>query len=144
MKKILLVLFVIFLSSCGGTWEDDPENWERAYGVKPPSYVKINHSWFWKSAHWTYECQLFFAIDSCSQVEQTFLRENNSDSLVLKTDTTSISSRLTKITDGCKPVWFAPKSLDSYKIWTSENEWDNFVLLKDTLTGELFWTDMQL
>lgn len=147
IREIIFVLLVIVLVGCvadSKTVDENSKNWERAYGSYPPEYVKIKNSWFWKSSHWSHEVQFFFSIDSCKQVEDDILAGPNSEKLILRTDTMSVVNRIIKITDNERPEWFAPKPLDSYKIWSSDDPFDNFILLKDTLTSELYWFDMQL
>ena len=63
-RLLLLMIISSSLSSCGyfnsGTWEDDPETWNKVFGEEVPSEVEIIHSRFWKSAHWSYEFEVFF------------------------------------------------------------------------------------
>jgi hypothetical protein len=57
----LLSLAALFLGtvSCGyfqaGSWEDDPENWYRAFGVAKPDEVDLIHSLYTRYPHWTHE-----------------------------------------------------------------------------------------
>ena len=62
MRNLALTLLVSLCVGChrSGTWNDNPKNWERAFGQKPPKDLKIVHSQYWRSPHFTLEFEYFF------------------------------------------------------------------------------------
>ena len=62
MRILALTLLVSLCVGChrSGTWNDNPKNWERAFGQKPPKDLKIVHSQYWRSPHFTLEFEYFF------------------------------------------------------------------------------------
>ena len=77
MKKLLFILIVCCVTAgCGfisaGTWEDDDENWERAYNVQLPDSIDLVHSWYWRSPHFTLEQELFFEIKFNEAIKENY------------------------------------------------------------------------
>jgi hypothetical protein len=78
--NILLILSTIILgfSSCiSGTWEDEDDNWKRAFNVELPKEIKMKHSWYWRSPHFTFEHQYFFEIEYNDSLEKVFTNAND-------------------------------------------------------------------
>ena len=81
MRKSLLILFlglVISIGGCGssGTWDDDPQNWNRAFQSSKPKDVKLIHSRYWRSAHWSYEFEYLFEVEKNNKFREQLFSEN--------------------------------------------------------------------
>ena len=138
-RLLLLMIISSSLSSCGyfnsGTWEDDPETWNKVFGEEVPSEVEIIHSRFWKSAHWSYEFEVFFEI----KTNHSFFKKyfiNNAD--VKKVKKLQFQDYYFQE----KPIWFLPKTIENYVIWTNENE--NLKIYVDKKTYHIFYTYFQV
>jgi hypothetical protein len=119
-----------------GTWEDDLKNWKRIYNYEKPDFIKIIHSRYWQSPHWTLEYEFYIETDSCQQILDSFLSQAD---IELIKDTTEV--RISKD----KPQWFVPNSLDRYNIWKgTRHPVDNFFLFIDKENGHLYWHELQL
>jgi len=133
---------MLVLSSCGylssGSWENDKQNWQRAYNTSVPDSIILIHSYYWKSTHWTLEQAMFFETEYNERIIKNFL----SDSSLIKMNTadTTIITFFEK-----KPKWFVPKPYHHYSIWKGvKNNNDNFLLFLDQENRHLYWTDYQL
>jgi hypothetical protein len=139
-----IIFFLIFSlsTSCGylqsGTWEDDPKNWERIYSVKKPEDIRVIHSWYWRSPHWSLEQEFFIEIEYNDQVLKSFFSKGNLEQ-IKNGNALKIESDL----DQNKPKWFSPKTNDQYEIWVSAELGDDFMLFIDKKSGHLFWRDIQ-
>ena len=60
-----------------GTWEDDPKNWYRAFNEEQPSDLKIVHSKYWRSNHFTYEFVYYFEVEATPAWRDAFLKKRN-------------------------------------------------------------------
>ena len=121
----LLVVAFILIGSVGifmvltpdasrvGTWEDDPKNWYRAFNEEQPGEVKVVHSKYWKSAHFTEEHIYYFEVAATSEWRNAFLTKHN---LQLVSPSTARSFRTNNHSDDT-PNWFAPDPVDSYDVW---------------------------
>src|SRR5713101_7768753 len=65
----ILLPLLLLLMACGGTWVDDSGNVKRVFGFSQPDGVKVLHSYYWKSPHWTVEYNYFIAL----QPSQNFM-----------------------------------------------------------------------
>ena len=76
-SSIVFIILLATLTSCGflysGTWEDEDENWERAYGVALPDSLTLTHSWYWRSPHFTMEYAFYFELKHSDALEELFL-----------------------------------------------------------------------
>ncbi len=133
--RFLSIAFLALLlpTGCGyfssGKWEDDPQNWKRAWGYSKPDDVVMPHSWYWRSPHWTREEAYFFQFQWHEELFNQFVANNNMS---------RVESREAK-PEYCfeKPNWFVPKDTSAYEIWrngTSVESW----LFRDASTKELF------
>lgn len=110
MKTNFIVLLICFsFFSCGsGTFEDDPESWNKLFGEDVPNEVEVLNSRFWKSTHWTYEYELFIKFKSNSDfVDAYFIEKYN-----LKKQNMSGTLYFAE-----KPDWFNINDYDNYMIW---------------------------
>jgi hypothetical protein len=132
-------------TSCGyaasGTWEDDPGDWERAFGMDPPDGVEIVRSRHWRSPHFTYECAYFFEIAANEELELEIFDENEMSRLEGDAARDAMHD-----TVGRRPEWFTPlRSADAYEVWTyADDPTGNFRLYIDRETRTLFLADGQL
>jgi hypothetical protein len=135
------VLAAVVASGCGyfvsGTWEDDPENWARAFqSAKPPDVVVV-HSKYWRSPHWSYEFQYFFEIAPNADLKRQLFSANK-----LRRVTGDEAEKARKNVFGNAPAWFAPKGFAEYEVWVFENDRDrNFKVLIDSGSGQMFVHD---
>jgi hypothetical protein len=141
MSKIdflLVVTLLLILTSCGssGTWEDENENWERAFGLTFPDTIEMKRSWYWRSPHWPLEQEYFFEIECSKNIEKKFLKGDDLE-LIDSTHYEEI-----KFFNN-KPSWFAPKDYNKYEIWNS-SEYDNYYLFIDRTNSSIFITDHQI
>jgi hypothetical protein len=139
---IYLVL-LLGLSGCGyfssGTWENDPDNWGRAFQSTKPDDVVVLHSKYWRSPHWTYEFEYFFEIERNDALQKQLFTQNK---LVRLEGQDAIKAKDNFF--GESPAWFAPKTADQYEVWVYEEAESHFRVFADKETGNLFLTDYQV
>ena len=71
-RFILLFITSILLFNCGsGTFENDPEYWNKIFGEDIPKEIEVLNSKFWKSAHWTFEFELYAKL----KADKNFIQE---------------------------------------------------------------------
>jgi hypothetical protein len=140
MRTLALVLLLSLCVGChrSGTWNDSPTNWERQ---KPPKSLKIVHSQYWRSPHFTLEMEYFFefAPDDTFRKEFTAYPQLRRFESSTKEDRDAILRFFHE-----KPPWFVPRSLDHYEIWRGDPnnmDWSNFRLFIDRETGAMFFGD---
>jgi hypothetical protein len=140
-STVIYIIALISLNGCGllagGTWEDDTDNWRRAFQSTQPDNVVVSHSKYWRSSHWTYEFEYFFEIEANGDLKDQLYTQNKlvelqgQDAVGAKSDFFSTP-----------PVWFAPKAVDKYEVWVYEDRKEsNFCIFIDKETGTLFLTD---
>ena len=138
----LFVLLALVFAGCGhlssGKWEDDPKNWERAWGNSKPDDIIMVHSWYYRSAHWTREEVYYFQFKWHEELFQRFIDANGMrkqiGGLEEKRNPTSFCLG--------KPAWFIPKPGPAYDLWECpppDPDWDAPCLLfRDKATNEIF------
>jgi hypothetical protein len=143
VRILALALLVLICAGChrSGTWTDSPKNWERAFGQKPPKDLKIVHSQYWRSPHFTLEMEYFFEFAA----SETFRKEFTAYPKLQKFEpkTKEEEDAILRFFHE-KPSWFVPRSLDHYEIWRGDPKdmnWDNFRLFIDRETGAMFFGD---
>jgi len=148
LKKLptiaLLLLVVQFNSGCGyvmaGTWEDDPGNWQRAFRSTAPPDVTVVHSKYWRSPHWSYECEYFFEIAPSAKLKEELFANNK-----LRQMQGDEAARIQKSVFGDAPSWFAPKDVAEYEVWVfADQAHSNFKILIDKKSGVMFLNDYQV
>jgi len=132
----------LVLAGCGylkgGTWEDDPENWEKAFRSAKPDDVVVVHSRYWRSRHWSYEAGYVFEIAANATFRQQLFSQNQ----LAQLDSPAEAKHMC-FTE-C-PTWFAPKSVDDYEVWGYADDPEaNFRVLIDRKTSTIFLTDFQV
>ena len=138
LRLAMLGLCCIGMFSCSGdsgSWDDDSKNWSRAFsGQTLPPDVKVLHSRYWKSPHFTYEAEYFFEFTAPHKFIDDWISH---EKLVLTLPTKENTPPYFH-----KPDWFTPRTLDEYEMWQPANAPnDKFRLYRDRSTGTLFVTD---
>jgi hypothetical protein len=138
------IALALALGACGyvksGAWDDDPNNWERAFETTKPPDVVVVHSHYWRSPHFTLEFGYYFEIErNASLREQLFSRND------LREVTGGEAERVMGDVFGKPPAWFAPKPAASYAMWVFRDQpGRHFRVLVDRETGTIFLGDYQL
>lgn len=132
------VIVAASLHSCSlnsGSWEDDPGNWGRAFdGQTKPPEIKVIHSKYLRTPHFSYEAEYFFQIECPREFIDDWIRQ---DSLML---TPPVDDR--SLDDPRRPAWFMPGSFLNYEIWMSDsNSGDRFRIYRERSTGMAFLTN---
>lgn len=141
----LLLSFLVIANGCGyfmaGTWENDPKNWGRAFESRKPPDMIVLHSKYWRSPHWSYEFEYYFAIAPNARLKEQLFTENK-----LKQITGDKSKEIAKEKILYNvPAWFAPGDLTAYDVWVFAEEPDrNFIVLINKESGTLYLSDHQL
>lgn len=135
---------ILLTAGCGyfmaGTWEDDPDNWSRAFHSTKPPEVTVTHSRYWRSAHWTYEFAYYFEIAPNTTLKEQLFSENK-----LRQVTGDEAARVKKNVFGAAPAWFAPKEVTEYEVWVHDGEpHSRFKVLIDKKSGVVFLNDYQV
>lgn len=139
-RNFLLAVFLILLSGCGdsGTWQDDEQNWMRAFQQEQPKDVTVVHSWYCRTAHFTHESQYFFQLAASDKLRQSF--GNPARVLVVSTDDKNAQEALL-LALYQRPAWFAPKPVSAYEILQGKPPNENYFILIERETGSIFITD---
>lgn len=124
------------MSGCGGTWTDDAGNFERVFGFKKPKDVKVLHSYYWKSPHWSTEYRYFIELEAPEKFVAGLTALDLMTPIVQ--DKAAIEG-----CDGKRPPWFLPKPLSNYEIWTPKTN-DGYRVFRDKAQGTLFLCDQRL
>ncbi len=107
------IALTALLAGCGyfrsGTWENDPRNFTRAWGISKPADVDMVHSWYWRSPHFTREEAYYFHFKWHESLFRGLI--DNNQMQPAKDDR--------EAPDYCfpKPDWFAPGSRAQYETW---------------------------
>jgi len=124
------------MSCSSGTWVDDAGNFKRVFDFSQPADVKVLHSYYWKSPHWTVEYNYFIAL----QPSQKFTAGLTAPQL-----TTAVAPD-EKLLDSCddkRPAWFLPKPIGNYEAWVAKAG-GGYRLFRDKADGTLFLCDERL
>jgi hypothetical protein len=134
-ESVSVFLIFVCVAGCGGTWVDDPGNFKRVFGFRQPDDVRVLHSYYWKSPHWTTEYSYFIAV----QPSSTFVSGLTSSELM-----TSAKPE-PKLLESCgtRPQWFLPKPLASYEAWLPKTQM-GYRAFRDRTDGTLFVCGQQL
>lgn len=139
-QATIALLALLLLTAChrSGTWVEDPENVERAWGSRFPPEVKLRHSWYWRSGHFTREEAYYFQFGWNQELFDGFITENQ----MRKTT----ASRLEELHDYyCfdQPAWFVPGRLAEYDVWLGPSRTSG-LLLRHKTSNELFLAACQM
>ena len=144
IASVICLGLLLSLNGCGyftsGTWENDPDNWGRAFQSKKPDDVVVLHSKYWRSPHWTYEFQYFFEIEHNDKLRERLFTQNK----LIELEGKDAAEAKDKFSSEF-PKWFAPKPASKYEIWVyADDPTGNFEIFIDKETGNLFLTDRQV
>jgi hypothetical protein len=132
----LLFMLLTCLTGCGGTWIDDPGNFKRVFGFNQPGDVKVVHSYYWKSPHWTTEYRYFIALQASPEFISGLTAHG--EMIAVQAD-----SKLLDSCSGTHPEWFLPKPMGSYEAWLP-NAQVGYRVFRDRSDGILFLCDERL
>jgi hypothetical protein len=144
MKHVAILLIAVLSSGCGyflsGKWEDDPENWSRAFHSRQPNDVVVVHSLYWRAPHWTYEAGYLFEIEPSETLRKQLFGEN----ALRRIERTEVDGRMRPCFGDC-PEWFVPKAIEEYELWKyADDDTSEFRVLIDKSTGRIFLGDFQV
>ena len=137
----LLAATAFVLAAChrSGAWSDDPRNFERAWNQPAPTDLRIAHSWYWRSAHFTREEAYYFQFARHVQFMRGFIGENAFQPVA---DATSVT--VSDYSCFSRPIWFAPKPMAAYNAWTAPPNAARAMILEDRATGDFFISVCQI
>ena len=121
-----------------GTWEDDPQNWHRAFSEHQPAQVKVIHSKYWRSDHFTVEFIYYFEVEATQEWRDAFLKKRG---LTQVAPSVARSFRANMHSDDT-PGWFAPDPVELYDVWDRAGYFGSVWIVKTN--GHIFFYDMQL
>jgi hypothetical protein len=142
MRIIFVILAAALLVGCheAGTWKDDPRNWKRVFRAPKPDDIAVVHSWFWRSAHFTYEYEYYIQIQKHADLQKRLLTMNPMKQLTLEKDLQEAT-----VWSQHRPTWFVSKPVAQYEVWIYSNAPNSaFRLLIDRESGDMFLSDTQL
>lgn len=121
---------------CGGTWVDDQGNFKRIFGFDKPGDVQIQHSYYWKSPHWSTEYRYYIALRGSAK----FANELTAAQLM---NPANPDSGAPGVCGGNPPRWFLPKPFIRYKMWMPKNS-GKYRVFQDKDDGTIYVCDEQL
>lgn len=139
MQRFLAFILVFILAGCGaGTWEDDPKNWQRAFGEqRPADGISIVRSWYMRTPHFTEEYAWFFELRLTEKAKRDLLGSSDIRSVPnLSPDV--LAMRLYNP----RPAWFFPEPLTAYEAYESKSSPD-FIILVQKEGNHSFWSRVQ-
>ena len=145
MMRVIASLLTLLVIGCHypGTWQDDPENWERAYGSAKPDDVVVLHSYYWRSPHWSLEFCYAFQFQANEKLREAFIKANTAKRVEGEKARTEVKDRRRLFT-GDSPVWLLPKDADRYEVWKEQDCGDSFRMFIDKDNGDFFVTGEQI
>ena len=132
------LLVAATLAACGyfagGTWEDDPENFQRMLGTGPAEGVEVGRSLYTRYPHWTDEHLGYLQFRAPAEVVAQLIEENG---------LSPASPPWAR--PGDAPEWFAPGPIDAYELWAREEgpPWWR-VLLRHRESGEIYFYELHV
>ena len=95
-----------------GTWEDDPNNWHRAFGEDSPQDVSVVHSYYWGSDHFTHEYICYFEVQASPSWRSRYVADRGLQR-VAESNAWSFRSRC----GNELPDWYVPDPVKQYDVW---------------------------
>ena len=138
-KQLLIFFLSITIFNCSsGTFENDPNTWAKVFNQKKPGNVEILNSRFWKSAHWSYEYEVFIEFKASKEfIDDYFIKY---DSLISPDED---NYHLLDDFFFDKPKWFQPKEYKDYQIWISNDKWNDTKLFINKNSGVVYFHHSQ-
>jgi len=121
-----------------GTWEDDSKNWRRAFGEDTPAAVKVIHSKYWRSNHFTDEHMYYFEVQPTPEWKETYLKQNN----LVPVPPPAASSFHSNTSSDQTPKWYVPGPVENYEAWDQAG--GSGSVWVDKTNGHIFFYDIQL
>src|SRR5260370_15229119 len=134
-RILFQVALILLLAGCGGTW-DDEGNFKRIFDFAKPEDVKVIHSYYWKSPHWTVEYRYYIELEAPAK----FANNLTAPELMTPTAVGAIGEGACL---GSKPQWFLPKPAINYEAWTPKQV-AGYRIFRDKNDGRLFVCDERL
>ena len=134
----LLAIDFILLAEKAGTWEDHPKNWYRAFHEEQPSDVKVVHSKYWRSDHFTDEFIYYFEVEAPPGWRDKYFAKLKLQQVSPETARSFRSS----VSDNQTPDWFAPDPVNLYDVWDKAGYFGSVWI--DKTNGHIFFYDAQL
>jgi hypothetical protein len=140
LRPSLITFFVMQADSMqhAGTWEDDPKNWYRAFNEEQPAEVKVVHSKYWRSDHFTVEFVYYFEVEATPEWREKFFAKRT----IQPVSPATARSFRTDTHSGDTPNWFAPDPVDNYDVWDKAGYFGSVWI--DKTNGHIFFYDAQL
>ena len=136
-RTFTLLVLTVALSGCGyfrsGTWEDDPKNFQRAFGSRQPPEVEVIHSRYTRYPHFTYEVVFYFQL----RMSDAIARRAVEDPQYQQVEGPQAETAKHQVLDDA-PAWFAPGDASRYEIWTTREPPGDNVILRDRRSGDYF------
>ena len=121
-----------------GTWEDDPQNWYRAFRQQQPAEIKVVHSKYWRSSHFTYEFIYYFEVEATPEWRDAFLKKRG----LTQVSPSAARSFRTNTHSDDTPGWFAPEPVELYDVWDKGGYFGSVWINKTS--GHIYFYDAQL
>jgi hypothetical protein len=133
-QTIAVFAIALLLIGCGGTYIDDKRNFERSFGSKCPADLRVVHSIFIQTAHFTEEHMYYFELAPVSSSVMPQWLTNAPGIVQATTGLQEIPRHFAPRED--HPKWFAPQGSANYDIWYHTNT--SYVVLRNKRAGEIF------
>ena len=140
IRVFALTALLPLLSGCGQsrTWQDDKQNWKRAFQQEQPKDVTVVHSWYCLTPHFTHESQYFFELAANASLRKSYCDPTHV--LDVPPDDKNAQEAL-QLALYQRPSWFAPKALTAYQVFQGKPPNENYFLLVERDSGSIFITD---
>lgn len=143
MRRPLPVLLAVLFVGCGpfvsGTWSDDPKNWQRAFRESAPADgIKIVHSWYTRTPHFTAEYAWFFELEVD---DKTRISSTNSPGFNLLPYSAAEVARLPVFSP--RPAWFKAEPPEAFELyWSKANP--PWLIFQEKNGKRAFWSSSQM
>jgi hypothetical protein len=121
-----------------GTWEDDSKNWYRAFQTEQPEQVKVVHSKYWQSSHFTKEFMYYFETEATPEWKDGYLKSRG----LIQVSSSEARSFRTNAHSDQTPDWFAPDPVELYDVWDQPGYFGAVWINKTN--GHMFFYEWQL
>jgi hypothetical protein len=138
IRVFMFALLLPIVSGChrSGTWQDDKNNWKRAFEQEQPKDITVIHSWYCRTPHFTHESQYFFELAA----NEALRKSVSSEVSELAPDDANAQQAL-RFALYNKPSWFAPKAPTAYQVFQGKPPHRTYFAFVERDTGAIFITD---